>query len=235
MTQSNVIIVGCGGIGFHLHNLARIAPPDTSLWFVDNDTYEPRNGARQGPSSNPAAESKATVTAKQATALNPKIEILPLTTKIQNVNLPQNVPTTILCCVDNTAARKHCYEALLAPDNGVDTLIVGANETLTGEAYLFIPGITPDPMDRYPDTFLSKTEQGQGLSCHEKVTRGDIQLASTNMIVACDMIMLYRHTLTLPPLIGDIDILYEIRTSEHRKEYLCTQSQAQPTRSQGLQ
>lgn len=189
MENKTFYIIGCGGIGgWLIHLISKsftLFPGDSKFILFDNDIVEEKNLDRQLFSSNDIGKPKAKVFAKKFNFLKPKVEWFTENTKIENNSI-------IFCCVDNHAARKNTLEKC---DNTNSVAIIGANESIDSEAYIYFPnwrGTIKDPRVYYPELlkfdYHNPVLENRCLAMLETVP----QLAIANMLSAGYMLFLYN-------------------------------------------
>jgi len=152
--MKEVHIVGCGGVACCLvTSLLQTAEfmlgkPTIHLW--DGDKFEKKNIARQFLANGNEGGNKADVFASHFTKLYSGSLVSHPDWFHQFAH--EFIPDSLIICVsDNHAARRYCRDA--ARDFNVP-LISGANETDSGEAWVWLrefEGTPADPWIRYPD------------------------------------------------------------------------------------
>lgn len=134
-TRITIILVGCGGTGsyaaLHLAQLAfaaRARDIGIKLIFVDPDTVEPKNVARQNFAPSEVGQPKAATLARRY-SLAFGLAIIPVVARFeagilrehkQHVGWGEDGLTVVVGCVDNTAARRDIREAV-GPDAKKDS------------------------------------------------------------------------------------------------------------------
>ena len=171
-------VIGAGGIGSWLiPQLAMLT--DSRIVVMDADILELKNLSRQLFSKKHIGMSKAAAIAKIYKGvgnIEPVGEFLTESTFVDSSSV-------ILCCADNHAARRN---ALRKADETGSTCIIGANETLQAEAYIYIPSMmadTPnDPRRFYPDIMTDESGnpvRPEGCTGHAQVETPQLVIANT--------------------------------------------------------
>lgn len=151
--MKTIHLVGCGGVAHALiHTLLQTAQyqmrrPVIHLW--DADMFEVRNTNRQFLAQGFLGKCKALAFAEY---FGPSYsgELIPHDQWFTASAIADDRPL-IICVADNHAARRACRDAA---DRLEGILVAGANETESGEAWIYLPkhkGTQADPFIRYPD------------------------------------------------------------------------------------
>lgn len=150
MNNKDIYIVGLGGIGSFLLNLIDknefLFPYDTKINLIDGDKLEKKNLSRQLFNKFGIGKFKTDLLASQYKHRN-------------LVSVPEYIDDSfqfsensiVFCCVDNHGTRKNL---LTASDTQNFSLIIGANEDIDAESYIYFKdwqGSSKDPRIYYPD------------------------------------------------------------------------------------
>lgn len=127
---NEIHMVGCGGIASWVIT-AMIKSPhliqDTPIHFWDADTVEEKNLDRQFFSQRDIGKNKAKSFSKMIPGSISHPEFFTARSQVATNSL-------ILVCADNNGARKHALDVC---DMRACTAIIGANETIDAEAYVY--------------------------------------------------------------------------------------------------
>lgn len=178
------IIIGCGGVGSWLaHSMAKLIEPKNIL-LVDGDTLEEKNLDRQLFSMEDIGRNKA-----EALADLLKCDCVP---SWYSMTTMRHEPMDYLFgCVDNHPARN---SILRACDFNECCAILGANETLSAEAYFYNPdwqGTPLDPRVYYPEIVkVTDNDPRNGavnVNCTGEEQEKNRQLVTANFMAAALM------------------------------------------------
>lgn len=198
--MKNIIVIGCGGIGYHLApTLVRFleySEVPSTVYFVDRDSIEEKNLARQyGPKSVGLGKAKALVNLL-TDQLQPKNVVLK---SVPEVFSPRTLRTAknwywttesdVFVGVDNHATRLFVQEeALKLRDVAVFT---GGNEYHDGQCQVFIrrdgKNLTPPINDVHPEMATSQGKFPDDPSCMVEA-ESQPQLVLANMLAATSML-----------------------------------------------
>jgi len=151
--MKTIHLVGCGGVAHALmHALLQTAQhqlrrPTIHLW--DADVFEARNTNRQFLAAGFLGKCKAEAFAEHFGPMyTGELIAHPQWFVASAINDDRPL---IICVADNHRARRACRDAADKLDG---IMISGANETESGEAWIYLPknkGTDKDPFVRYPD------------------------------------------------------------------------------------
>lgn len=196
------IIIGCGGIGgWVVRALAKMNEP---VVLVDGDTVEESNLDRQLFTEAHIGMNKAQATVEAAGPFARGATAVPgfFTGGFIERQQLQDAGTPVFwCCADNHAAR-------LATLNEVDAAggvaIIGANETIDAEAYIYMPDWRTDPKRDPREFYKSLLDNDPFDPTQPRCTSAEAlkytpQLAVANMLAASYMGWLHHLWLRVAP------------------------------------
>lgn len=109
--NKHLVVVGAGGnIGSHMVPLLARLPGVTRLTLVDFERYEERNLMSQAITSADVGQPKARVQACYARRINPKLEVVPITDRLEYVPLGCLRGDVILAGLDSKESRRFANE-----------------------------------------------------------------------------------------------------------------------------
>lgn len=214
------LLIGAGGVSSYLVPAWRKTFPDGKLVIMDGDKLEKRNLDRQLFDESDIGKYKAA-------ALADKYDCLAINDYFEPSKFvePSEV-NTIICAVDNHAARKECINFSHAFKSWNIPCFVGANEYWTSQAFVFHPTLTdmyreltPWPLFKYPEIATDKSRDPTNPSCVEQ-QESDPQLAGVNMITASLIMLLLLRWQTFD--MRDVDVDGNV---EEAHKYLPTEFQ----------
>ena len=117
----HLVVLGAGGnIGSHLVPLLARLPGVTRLTLVDCDRYEEKNLQSQAITPSDVGQPKARVQARRARRINPKLEVVPIVDRLENVPLGCLRGDVILACLDSKESRRCANEIAWRLGRAVD-------------------------------------------------------------------------------------------------------------------
>ncbi len=139
ISANSAVIVGCGGLGTNA--AVHLAGAGIGrLLLIDYDTVEKRNLNRQFfYTENDTGKEKARLLAERLSAYSPESDIKYYSGRFEDA--PIRDYDIIIAAVDNIRARSQVNE--FSNKNSVPC-INGSINGFFGNAYLYLPGITPD-------------------------------------------------------------------------------------------
>lgn len=177
------IIVGCGGVGSNLAQILVKLCADDIIHLFDGDTVEEKNLDRQFFSDDDIGCNKAEALA-QRIGLSEYCECYFSEGSIREFDLRGREPIILWCCADNNAARRACLR--VADRGDAEEVIIGANEYVQAEAYLYQPVWEGGPRD--PRTFYTQINTDDtGNPLGPQGCTGEAQVASPQLILANTM------------------------------------------------
>lgn len=199
MTESNITIIGLGGVGSILSgHLCRFLNFSSDLpkhvVLVDGDSYESKNFERQ---EFTRLGNKADTKATELSIRFDNLQIDAINEYITDENISYMIGenSIVFMCVDNHKTRmivsNHCKNL-----NNV-TLISGGNEFTDGNAQLYIrrnnQDLTPDLCMYHPEIANPEDKLPTEMSC-EELSVSEPQLGFTNLGVAFQMCCMFYNT-----------------------------------------
>ena len=219
-------IVGIGGVGSYLAEWVSMScafhAPDSVLFLIDGDTFEPKNKERQNFTE---IGFKARVVAKELQDQFPNVFLCAVPSWIvapgmesiveegDEENGVSKISATdffedgdiIILAVDNNACRSEVFKAA-SQLNDVDVFSGGNGEVKTGDPLFGSvyhwrrrdgADVNGSPLQYHEDEFLHPTDRNPGeLSCQERMKLdGGIQVLAANVSVAA--IILAKMTMTV--------------------------------------
>lgn len=183
-----IYVIGCGGVGSWLASAVARLGDVNQMILVDGDKLEEKNLDRQLFSIEEVGLNKAEALAR-------RLKCKAHAGWYDYVTFPHTNRDWLLCCVDNNPAR---LEVLKACDNYGCSAIVGANETHSSEAYVYLPpwrGTENDPRIYYPEIVSDQTNNPaqRGIGCTGEAQLQNPQLVTANLMAAA----LMGHLLTV--------------------------------------
>lgn len=179
------LIIGAGGVASYLLPVLLKTFQPKSVCLIDKDILEKRNLDRQLFDAKFIGKNKAEALASihLRDFLNPsgKDEIKVSVKKewfTSTTEIPDETDV-IICVADNHLARK---EALDRADKALIPCVLGGNEYIDNEAYIYYPqwkGTERDPRIRYPE-ILTSHDAGSPLACTGIAQEASPQLAMAN-------------------------------------------------------
>ena len=107
----HLVVLGAGGnIGSHLVPLLARLPGVTQLTLADYDCYEEKNLRSQAISPSDMGQPKARVQARCARRINPRLRVVPIVDRLENVPLGCLRGDVILACLDSKESRRCANE-----------------------------------------------------------------------------------------------------------------------------
>jgi hypothetical protein len=181
-----IYIIGCGGVGSWLAPAIAMLTGPKEITLIDGDVLEPKNLNRQLFDSR-------SIGANKADALAQKYGCHSMPKWYSNTSFEHSRRDWLLVSVDNHAARR---DALSACDMSGCSAIIGANETHSSEAYVYLSewrGTAIDPRHYYPEieTDQSDDPRRAAIGCTGEVQQRNPQLATANMMAAAMMAHLF--------------------------------------------
>ncbi len=171
------VIIGAGGVASYLLPVLIKTFGPKSITIVDKDVLEKRNLDRQLFKDEQIGQSKAQALADLWIPKDIKVNIV---TEWFEFGLPLPEDFDLLVCVaDNHKAR---CDALLTADTSKRPCVLGGNEYLDNEAYIYYPrwkGTKRDPRVAHPE-LLTTGDEGSPLACTGLAQIGSPQLAIAN-------------------------------------------------------
>lgn len=239
MDQTNIAVIGLGGIGtFLLNTLSRyvnsLGPPTRNILLVDGDKYELKNEGRQDFTD---FGQKAIIKAEELGEKFPSIDfdVYGQFINRDNVHILDN-SEIIFLCVDNHKTRKVVSDYCRIRSDVL--LISGGNELESGNVQVYLrregKDVTPslgcyhpeiqDPQDKSPDE----------MSC-EELSKSEPQLLFTNLTVATIMTWTLHNYCKVDYEQSELSEVYfdintmkvdsKVRKIKNNVEELCTTSQ----------
>jgi molybdopterin/thiamine biosynthesis adenylyltransferase len=157
MENRKIYIVGLGGIGSFLLNLIDknefLFPLETNIVLIDGDKLEKKNLSRQLFSRSGIGKFKTDLLVSQYR--NRKLESI---SSYIDDSFKFEENSIVFSCVDNHGTRKNLLSAC---DNQNFALIIGANEQIDAEAYVYMKdwqGTKKDPRIYYKEILLFDPE-----------------------------------------------------------------------------
>jgi adenylyltransferase/sulfurtransferase len=109
--DKHLVVLGAGGnIGSHLVPLLARLPGVTRLTLVDCDCYEKKNLQSQAISPSDVSQPKARVQARGARRINPRLEVVSIVNRLENVPLGCLRGDVILAGLDSKESRRCANE-----------------------------------------------------------------------------------------------------------------------------
>lgn len=228
--KRQALVIGAGGIGMPL--CLRLIHLFDLVSVYDGDVFEEKNMGRQLNNRSYVGKSKVELLHTLAPDISTHswnfIDGESLTWG-RNKKRAEEYSLTVFLAVDNAAARKLIWDWVNSPylPYRPDMVITGANEFNTGEAYVWIPSLSPhlipDPATAFPMAWHGGAADEAAPHCHElEKSAGGEQLAAVNMTVAGDMVFLaqaWKNLTENPDLImAGVDLPWCVRTSLIRKD-----------------
>jgi adenylyltransferase/sulfurtransferase len=107
----HLVVLGAGGnIGSHLVPLLARMPGVKRLTLVDCDCYEEKNLQSQDIRPSDIGQAKARLQARRARRINPKLEVVSIVDRLENVPLGCLRGDIILACLDSKESRRCANE-----------------------------------------------------------------------------------------------------------------------------
>ncbi len=190
-------LIGAGGVGSWLaHSLAKLIEP-ADITIVDGDELEGKNLDRQLFTTSDIGSPKAH-------ALGRKLGTKFLNQYYALGLISMGRRDILLCCVDNHPGRN---EVLKTCDVTGCTAFFGSNETLSSEAFVYLPewkGTRMDPRVYYPDIATGKDNDPRriAIGCTGEAQKANRQLVSANFMAASLLQHLYVLWILERPKMG---------------------------------
>jgi hypothetical protein len=190
MINKDIYIVGVGGIGSFLLNLIDknefLFPHETKISLIDGDKLEKKNLSRQLFSKFGIGKFKTDLLVSQYKYRN----LISIPSYIDD-SFKFSENSIVFCCVDNHGTRNNL---LTASDNQNFSLIIGANEDIDAEGYIYFKdwqGSNKDPRRYYPD--LLKFDPENPILPNRCIsTYASTQTALANSLASNYMVFLYN-------------------------------------------
>ncbi len=136
--MSTLIIVGMGTIGSSLVPLAARMPDVTRITLIDPDSYTEANLDNQAIDSSALGRPKVEVQAESIRTITPRIKVVALQARVENVPLAVMDSAAVLSCVDNRRARQTINRVSWRRGNPwVDAAVGAASQARTN---VYVPG-----------------------------------------------------------------------------------------------
>lgn len=228
----NIVIVGCGGVGSWLaHLLVRLLPkldPAPILVLQDGDNLEEKNLDRQLFTPDMVGQNKAEALMRSL----PERGNLSLSAIPSYFHAFEELPldTLLICCVDNHPARSYVLDAC---DLNRAHAIIAANETVSAEAYIYIPewrGGAGDPRQYYPEILTDQSGDVTGqASCVMLAQTTTPQLALANYMAAGMAAYLFWFLVTeASKLVGEDVALWPVHHTNSLYRFTSTKLSQKP-------
>lgn len=190
--MKRIKVIGCGGVGGVLTPILarflRYRYPETELWFIDGDTYEPRNAERQVFDE---LVNKAEETARRVRQKFPEIVVRAVPEYITEASAAGLIREgdVVVAGVDNHRSRKILSDRVGELDNAL--LISGGNELTRGGLQVYwrkggVDKTLPLTNEHHPE-IANPTDQMPGPHCLERAVV-EPQLILMNAAVAIGML-----------------------------------------------
>lgn len=195
---TNIHIIGCGGLTTHLllPLILTLNPRDPyTITLHDGDVYEDKNIGRQPAAMNNDGRFKSDtfVDLYRDLATNGKLISKP---KFFDKKTELGIADLIIVAVDNGLARNDIKA--YAETNGIP-MILGANESLQADAFMWFPG---QPEDRHPWKLcpeLEATDPPAHMHCDTPAAiNANPQLPIANQMAATGVLWFLTMLLNLP-------------------------------------
>jgi len=182
-------IIGAGGVGSWLcPALCKLVGPE-SVTLIDGDKLEPKNLDRQLFDESQVGRHKAEALAEQYGCGH-------LNAWYYNGLIEPSSEDWLLVCVDNMPARKAALESC---DRFFCNALFAANERLSAEAYLYLPGFKNskyedlDPRKYYPEINRDKSgdPMARSAGCTGEAQQETPQLVTANFMAAALLAHMY--------------------------------------------
>jgi len=105
-TGRHLVVFGLGNIGSHLVQLLARMPGVKRLTLVDFDRYEEKNLWSQDITAADVGRAKAMVQARRARRINPRLEVVPIVDRLENIPLGRLRGDVILAGLDSKQCRR---------------------------------------------------------------------------------------------------------------------------------
>jgi len=217
------LVVGCGGVASYFaypfakylkHSSFDKYATTPKITFMDGDTLEHKNLARQNFQDNGVGASKAEILATDTKTFYSPDRVSHNINYFTPGNSLLDENTLVFCFCDNHLARKHVIEEVTESGGAV---IIAANSEFSAQAYIYFQdweGKTQDPTLRYEEILTDNT--GSPLS-HAYGCQSDVvldnspQTSMANHIAASLAMNLYNFWFVEVPKMGqeDIDSLWK--------------------------
>ncbi len=201
----NVIVIGAGGIGYHLaeplvrfisFTFGHLGDKAPKVYIIDGDTIEAKNIERQHTIGYEGRNKAEVLTSTLTSRLQPKCQLIsvPHMFSPTNIGLPLikealSVNPTVFSCVDNDATRFFIETTLSELPSA--TMISGGNDFSQGQAQLFVrrnkKNLTPLPSEVNPEIAEYDDQFPDEVSC-SAVVESHPQLLFVNYAVASAML-----------------------------------------------
>tara|TARA_Y100000385_G_scaffold288718_1_gene356057 strand:+ start:2862 stop:3497 length:636 start_codon:yes stop_codon:yes gene_type:complete len=205
-----LLIAGAGGVTSYLLPVLLKTFKISNITLVDKDVLEERNLDRQQFNVDAIGNPKAEALSKMFwdyTKFDVKIEWLTTNTDCRGYDL-------LICACDNHKARR---DILTISDMERIPAIIGGNEYIDSEAYMYLPkwrDTEKDPRIYYPDILLDN--YGSPLNCTGELQEVFPQLAMANMSCASHILHLMWNLFKSK---ADIELRpYRRSTKEYKNE-----------------
>jgi len=189
-------IIGCGGIGGWVLNCIIKSPKitnDYTLHFWDKDIVEENNLDRQFFTKKDIGRKKSLLFSTMVPNSEYHFDWFTENSNISNESV-------IIVCTDNNASRKN---ALFIADKTNSIVLIGANETIDAEAYIYLPSwldTEKDPRKYYPNILEFDIFDPTIQHCTSHVAlEYTPQLAIANMLAGSYIMFLFNLWLTVLP------------------------------------
>lgn len=203
-------VIGLGGIGSVLVNLLTRylyysqGPKGYTLTFIDGDSYEDKNHARQ--EFKRVGENKAESKARELSIRFKGMDFYPIPQYINSDTVSEVIQNHdfVFMCVDNHKTRMIVSEYCKTLDNVV--LISGGNELLDGNVQIYVKRegseITPDLCRFHPEIANPEDQTPEEMSC-EELSKSEPQLFFVNAGIAVFMCCAFYNLIGIDHIAGD--------------------------------
>jgi molybdopterin/thiamine biosynthesis adenylyltransferase len=178
--MNNIFIIGCGGVGSWLTPSLCLLAGAKNITICDGDKLEHKNLNRQLFTEDDIGRNKAEALAEKYGCRAHPDWFHTGSFEIGSLDV-------LLVCVDNNPARR---SALRATDMFNCMTIIGANETYSAEAYLYLPAWRDtrlDPRKYYDLSSDTGDPMAASIGCTGKAQEETPQLVSANFMAAALM------------------------------------------------
>jgi len=136
----HLVVAGCGGnIGSQLICLLARMPGIFRLTLVDFDRYEAKNLYSQDITPADLGQPKAKVQARRARRINPKLEVIAIVDRLENIPLGLLRGNILLACLDSKESRRVANE--IAWRLGMPLIDAGVEASaLLARVNVYMPG-----------------------------------------------------------------------------------------------
>lgn len=140
MKTHSITVAGAGNTGSHLlPHLARMANV-TRITLVDPDVYKPENILVQNIDSLDIGKPKVAALAEKLRRINPRLEVIALQERIEDVPLEMLRSNLLVCCLDSRASRQYVNQfAARLNSPWIDCGILGSQNLARVNSYT--PGL----------------------------------------------------------------------------------------------